>query len=60
LKFNTLPASRLERHERLEQLRVLENGFRIKIIPTPYKVLSVDTPQDIMAVENYLKKGKHD
>lgn len=60
LKFNTLPASRLERHEGLEQLRVLENGFRIKIIPTPYQVLSVDTPQDIMAVENYLKKGKHD
>ena len=60
LKFRTLPASRLERCEGLEQLRVLENGFRIKIIPTHYQALSVDTPQDIMAVENYLKKGDHD
>jgi 3-deoxy-manno-octulosonate cytidylyltransferase (CMP-KDO synthetase) len=60
LKFHSLPSSRLERVEGLEQLRVLENGFRIKIIPTHYQSLSVDTPQDIMAVENYLKKGNHD
>lgn len=60
LKFNSLPASRLEVCEGLEQLRVLENGYRIKIIPTDYQALSVDTPQDIMAVENYLKKGNHD
>jgi 3-deoxy-manno-octulosonate cytidylyltransferase (CMP-KDO synthetase) len=60
LKFHALPASRLEACEGLEQLRVLENGFRIKIIPTHYQALSVDTPQDIMAVENYLKKGDHD
>lgn len=60
LEFHSLPASRLEAREGLEQLRVLENGYRIKIILTRYQVLSVDTPQDIMAVENFIKKGKND
>ena len=60
LKFHSLPASRLEACERLEQLRVLENGYRIKIIPTCYQVLSVDTPQDIMAVEEFINKSKND
>ena len=60
LKFRSLPPSRLEACEGLEQLRVLENGYKIKIIPTHYQVLSVDTPQDIMAVEKFLKKGKND
>jgi len=60
LKFHSLPASRLEACEGLEQLRVLENGYRIKIIPTHYQALSVDTPQDIMTVENFMRKGKND
>jgi 3-deoxy-manno-octulosonate cytidylyltransferase (CMP-KDO synthetase) len=60
LKFHALPASRLEACEGLEQLRVLENGYRIKIILTHYQVLSVDTPQDIIAVENFMKKNKND
>lgn len=60
LKFQSFPPSRLEACEGLEQLRILENGFRIKIIPADYQVLSVDTAQDIIAVENFIKKGKHD
>jgi 3-deoxy-manno-octulosonate cytidylyltransferase (CMP-KDO synthetase) len=59
LKFPSLPPSRLEACEGLEQLRALENGYRIKIIPTQYQVLSVDTPRDIMAVENFMKQGKN-
>jgi len=60
LKFHSLRASRLEICEGLEQLRVLENGYRIKIIPTPFPALSVDTHQDIMAVEDSIKKGIND
>jgi len=59
INFHSLPYSRLEASEGLEQLRALENGYRIKIVPTPYQALSVDTPKDIMAVENFMKKGEN-
>lgn len=52
--------SRLEQEERLEQLRVLEKGHKIKVILTPFPTLSVDTPEDIIKVENYLTKDHHD
>jgi 3-deoxy-manno-octulosonate cytidylyltransferase (CMP-KDO synthetase) len=60
LKFRSLPSSRLETTEGLEQLRVLENGYKIKIVTTPYAVLSVDNPQDIMAVEKWIQKETND
>ena len=56
MKFPSLPDSRLEKVEKLEQLRALENGFRIKIVEISSPTLSVDTPTDIMKVENFLKK----
>jgi 3-deoxy-manno-octulosonate cytidylyltransferase (CMP-KDO synthetase) len=52
--------SRLEQEEDLEQLRILENGHRIKVVFTPFSTLSVDTPQDIIMVENLMKKEHHD
>lgn len=58
MKFCGLPFSRLEASEGLEQLRALENGHRIKIVPTPFQVLSVDTPQDIIAVEQFIERGE--
>lgn len=60
LNWSRLPLSRLEQTERLEQLRVLENGHKIKIIKTSHPCLSVDSPQDIINIENYLKKTKND
>lgn len=60
MKFRTLPVSRLEACEGLEQLRALENGYAIKIVPTLYQALSVDTPQDIMAVEKFIQKDTND
>lgn len=59
LKFTELPPSRLERIENLEQLRALEYGYKIKVIETQFLTLSVDTPQDIIKVENFLKKEKN-
>ena len=58
LKFVELPRSSLEEKERLEQLRALENGFSIKIVSTNVKTLSVDTPEDIIKVEKFLKDRK--
>jgi len=57
LQFTKWEEGRLESMEKLEQLRALENGVNIKVLYTKYNSLSVDTPDDIMAVEKYLKAG---
>jgi 3-deoxy-manno-octulosonate cytidylyltransferase (CMP-KDO synthetase) len=51
-KLAGLPPSPLEKSEKLEQLRALEAGIRIKILETAYSTLSVDCPADIIEVEN--------
>lgn len=54
--YRNLPISDLEKIERLEQLRVLQEGFRIKVIETKYETIGVDTPQDLEKVIKHLKK----
>jgi len=46
LGYSDLPVGPLEPAERLEQLRALENGFKIRVIETEYESLGVDTPED--------------
>jgi len=46
LAYPDLPVGPLEQAERLEQLRALENGFRIRVVETEYESLGVDTPED--------------
>jgi 3-deoxy-manno-octulosonate cytidylyltransferase (CMP-KDO synthetase) len=41
----------LEQLERLEQLRALEHGIRIKVVPTNFEAVGVDTPADLARVE---------
>jgi 3-deoxy-manno-octulosonate cytidylyltransferase (CMP-KDO synthetase) len=55
LEFPTLPPGELERVEQLEQLRWLENGFRIRVVETEYDAVSVDVPADIERVEKILR-----
>ncbi len=55
LKFVALPPSPLEKTEKLEQLRALENGFSIKVLVTSHDSIGVDTPEDIKLVENILR-----
>ncbi|HEX4002735.1 MAG TPA: 3-deoxy-manno-octulosonate cytidylyltransferase [Candidatus Acidoferrales bacterium] len=57
LEFPTLPPGDLERAEQLEQLRWLENGFRIEVVETEYDAVSVDVPADIERVEKLLREG---
>ncbi len=51
LKFAALPPSPLERAEGLEQLRALEYGFPIRVVETSYRVVGVDTPDDLARVK---------
>ncbi|MGH9776157.1 MAG: 3-deoxy-manno-octulosonate cytidylyltransferase [Candidatus Acidiferrales bacterium] len=54
LRFPELPQGRLEKFEQLEQLRWLENGFRIRAVETDYDAISVDVPSDVARVEKIL------
>ncbi len=53
-KFCELPQSTLEIAENLEQLRLLENGFKFQCIQTNSKLISIDRPEDVTEVEKYL------
>jgi 3-deoxy-manno-octulosonate cytidylyltransferase (CMP-KDO synthetase) len=56
--YKNIPISRLEETERLEQLRVLEEGYRIKVIETKHDTIGVDTPEDLEKVKRYLEANK--
>lgn len=52
--YKNLAASRLEKLEKLEQLRILENGYPIKVLETQRETLGVDTPEDLEKVRREL------
>ena len=54
LEFNRLTGGNLENAEKLEQLRAIENGYRIKVIETDYDSIEVDAPEDIRKVEELI------
>ena len=54
-RFVALPESSLERSERLEQLRFLENGSPFFVGETPYDTIGVDTEEDLKRVEMVLR-----
>jgi 3-deoxy-manno-octulosonate cytidylyltransferase (CMP-KDO synthetase) len=55
-RFVILPESSLERSERLEQLRFLENGVQIYVGETPFDTVGVDTEEDLQRVEEILRR----
>jgi 3-deoxy-manno-octulosonate cytidylyltransferase (CMP-KDO synthetase) len=50
LRYPELPTGPLERAERLEQLRAVENGYKIRVVETEYESVGVDTPEDLERV----------
>jgi 3-deoxy-manno-octulosonate cytidylyltransferase (CMP-KDO synthetase) len=58
LDFPTLPLGDLERIEQLEQLRWMENGFKIRVAETQHDSVSVDVPEDVARVEKLLSKSQ--
>lgn len=55
-RFTELKPTDLEQAEKLEQLRMLEHGFKIKIVVTEYESLSVDTPDDLERARLYYSR----
>lgn len=57
-RFSALSPGRLEREERLEQLRALEHGYRIRVVDTSYSGFGVDTEQDLERARALLAQGR--
>jgi 3-deoxy-manno-octulosonate cytidylyltransferase (CMP-KDO synthetase) len=57
LEYPTLPQGELERIEQLEQLRWLENGWKIRVAEVEHDAVSVDVPEDVARVEKLLATG---
>ena len=56
LQYSNMEKTNLEKAESLEQLRVIENGFKIKVKETMFQAIGVDTPEQIELVEKQLQK----
>ena len=56
--FRNLPKSSLENAEKLEQLRVLEYGYKIKTVETRLDTVGVDIPEDLKRVEDMLLRER--
>lgn len=54
LQYATMKQTILEKTESLEQLRVLENGYKIKVVETNFSVKGVDTPEDLKDIERFI------
>lgn len=58
LQYAQMERTALEKAESLEQLRALENGFKIKVLETEAKLIGVDRREDIELVEEEIKRRK--
>jgi len=56
--LRSLPVSLLENAEKLEQLRVLESGYKIKTVETKFDTVGIDRPEDLRRAEDELLKER--
>lgn len=56
LDFTQMPVSPLEAAEKIECLRYLENGIKMKMVVTEYMGVEIDTPEDLIKAEKYIKE----
>lgn len=57
-QITRLPMSTLEKAESLEQLRWLQNGYRIKVGITDVETIGIDTPADLIRAEEFLRRSR--
>ena len=57
IEYSKMLATPLEETESLEQLRVLENGYKIKVLETTHSLIGVDTQENLEQVINYIKEN---
>ena len=55
IKYTQLDPTPLEIIESVDMNRLLEHGYKVKMIETTYQTLAVDTPKDLKIVENKMK-----
>ena len=53
--FSDLPRTPLEKIESVDMLRLLENGFVVRMVSSPYPVVGVDTPEDLKRAEEWMR-----
>ena len=58
IEYSQMKSTPLEETESLEQHRVLENGYKIKVLETPHGLIGVDTIEDLQAAIKYIEKNK--
>ncbi|MBF0533143.1 MAG: 3-deoxy-manno-octulosonate cytidylyltransferase [Candidatus Omnitrophica bacterium] len=56
IQFNEIPPTELEIVESVDMLRVLEHGFKVKMVPTRFVTYSVDTPEDLQLVADLMRE----
>ena len=59
IKFNSLETSPLEIVESVDMMRVLEHGYRVKMVLSEYETYSVDTIEDLRKVESLMQHDKY-
>ena len=57
-KFIEMPTSEREAISSLEQFRILDNGYKIRMITTDHNTISIDTPEDLDKARRYLNDKK--
>lgn len=55
IQFNKLPPTALEAVESVDMLRILEHGYKLKMVPVSFGTYSVDVPKDLRRVERLMK-----
>ena len=58
IDYSNMASTPLEEAESLEQLRVLENGYKIKVLESPHSLIGVDTEENLKEVIEYIQKNK--
>ena len=59
LQYAAMEQTPAEKVESLEQLRVLENGYKIKVIKTHHQFIGIDTPDDLEHIRRYFAESAH-